>query len=1051
MAKRAVAKVKIHQKGGAKNALYIGGLRDELPREPDHEVSEQSLARSEGDDLQIELREDDERIWGWNVPYFIADDGYGAWETEEGRALLESYSLTLSAQHMGLCPPPPSAEKIVGAEKRENLVAHFSAMAELEERRQQGLSHLRIILTVGLEVTDQELRVMGNDFMRENFILCSGFGAIHRDTRHAHLHLYIHARQLNELKLELKQEYFRLDESWMKICAEGLGAPEIYDIHLDLKDKTEIWKEQCEKARVEGKDLPPKPDRWADHHDTLLSFRPFDDRWCGRLRAQTRVAEMKVVCLEATRAKAEDVAAARTASAALRERLDLAAERRLNSKRETKRQLPPEIITVQEARELKGFERELHEIEKARETHSRKIAVPDRQFTQSVLNFDEPGAGPRGQMDFDFKPVPDQDQSDASTQRPSLNVPGVFEGERETKELLPSMMRDPIPSAADAARILGRELVTEARRTFIEDRLKTGQSGEALSRLQEGLAESRLEHAQAHQEAEHCRATLASQNLSEPPYQLELDERNYLASAALCVPEALRTRILYELARAYFNPVTNDIPVRVPESSAPQKEVGHQLSPDLKPDHEPERKQPATNIVEHPKSTILAREDGTAGDINTPPLSAGPSNGTIAQTLPDEEVRRLLVAAEMADGRAAVLRFEERCFAVMPHFWKASAQDVTLAEVELKIQEAIEQKKSTERLTVVRSRVRADLAVEREQLPLRRQEAEIEASALAKQLSHEVAERKHVGLEMPVAEPTVDELSELTRNAVAAHDPQLLKQVFELELSQALRDEQQQGGGTEGKAQPLRSLEEKLVGLEFMALIREHQSQRILSEALSHPEKLALPAKDGKGHEIVRTLAQLGGQKGVTKLFKKITEGKTARGLREQVITAQESYLKYLRADYTNHTAFYEAAQEMASECRTRTLQFGYHTKADPSLTPEDIAEARTEANLLPSPKRDLWFAVVTRAQHAADIRDKRTVFVPETRGGLSLPSPAEEQWRESIRKQLEEERERMERSKPIPVRKALTREPLERLVTHERVDQSSPKKTEETKGSRSR
>jgi hypothetical protein len=339
------------------------------------------------------------------VSWFISDDGYGIWETDEGKALLESHALTLSAHHLGLGPPPETVEKLSVEEKRENLVAHFSALADLEERR-GGVSHFRLILSVGREVSIEQLKALVNAYLRENFPLCSAFVAIHDDTEHRHAHVYVHARQLNQHRIELGQDYFKLDERWMSICAAQLGDPKIYEVHMKLKEQTLEWKKGEKKARERGEAIPPKPDRWGDHHETVLVFRPFDDRWCGRLQAQTRVAETKVAWLEAARAKAEDVTAARAAAAALRERLGSAAERRSNSKRESKRQLPPEIITVREARELKGYERDLREVEKGREANLRQTVVPERVVTQAVLGFEEPVAARESQTGFNFNTSP---------------------------------------------------------------------------------------------------------------------------------------------------------------------------------------------------------------------------------------------------------------------------------------------------------------------------------------------------------------------------------------------------------------------------------------------------------------------------------------------------------------------------------------------------------------------------------------------------------------------------------------------------------------------
>lgn len=392
---RAVAKVSPHIKGGASNAIYIGSLREFPARAAERggqlaEMAEGDAVRAVGDDA----------VWGWNVPWVVADDGYGVWETEEGRALLEDRSLTLAAHHMGLGRAPRSAERLSADDKRENLVAHFSALADLEERR-GGLSHLRIIVTVGREVTIGELKEMVNTFLRENFPLCPAFAAIHDDTKHRHAHIYVHARQLDDRKLDLGQDYFRLDESWMRVCAERLGDPEIYTRHIELKEETRGWSDRAEKAAETGKPLPPKPDRWGDHHDTLLVFRPLDDRWCGRLRAQARVAGSRVRWLEITKARPEEIGAARERAERLGARLAEAAARRGESRREAKRTLPPEVLTVEESRDLLSYERDTRRATPGGQSHvaQRKpvwgVSAAAREG-QLGFNFDTPaGAQPQ--------------------------------------------------------------------------------------------------------------------------------------------------------------------------------------------------------------------------------------------------------------------------------------------------------------------------------------------------------------------------------------------------------------------------------------------------------------------------------------------------------------------------------------------------------------------------------------------------------------------------------------------------------------------------------
>jgi hypothetical protein len=997
-------------------------------------MGEEPSNRSERDELGLE----DDRVWGWNVPWFIADDGHGIWETAEGRALLESHSLTLSAQHLGLGPPLETAEKLFVDEKRENLVAHFSAMADLEERR-GGLSHFRLILSVGREVSIEQLKALVNAYLRENFPLCPAFVAIHDDTEHRHAHVYVQARQLDQRRIDLGQDYFKLDESWMRICATQLGDPKIYDVHMELKGQTLGWKKEEKQARENNEAIPPKPDRWADHHDTLLTFRPFDDRWCGRLQAQTRVAETKVAWLEATRAKAEEMVEARATSAALRARLDSAAERRSSSKREGKRHLPPEIITVLEARELKGYERDLREVVKGKEAGLHETLVQDKVVTSTVLNLEYP---PAGQIGFDFNASPGSEQSGESARMPLLDVRETAGRERETgvpKSAIPGATASP----DDAARVLGRELVAESRLAFIEVRLSQERSRQAKTKLKGELIESRREHAQVQQEGDLCRSSLAAQNLGEPPYQLSVDERSYLTFVSRHVSGFLRQRIVREVDRVEIIPDRVEVADRQSEDSVPHEEVERPSKTNAEPRPAAEKKQPVPTIKNTEQSESACEEVKPRGVIS-PPLTKSPKV-TDSQTLPDEEVQRLFVACELAKGRTAVLLAEERYLAAMPHHWVSPSEGFTLAQVEQGIKNPVNQKKNADGLSAVRERVRDEIAAERMNLPQRRQEAECKAIALENLLSREASARHRLDLKMPDAEPTAEEVGEMTRNAVASRDPQLLGRVYEIQLGQALRAAQEGGG-----AELIRSLEEKMASVEFMAEVRSHRSERTLSEATAHPEKMELPVRDGTGRDIVRTLAQAGPQNGVTGFFKKMVEGKADRLFREQLVEAKGACLHYLSADSAGRAAFHVAAQEMARDCREKSRQLGFRTPTTPILSREEIAEARDEARMLTGTRRDRWFTVATQAQRVADERE--IAALPQRRSvEVFLPGQSGESKKDAAREQVARERARQERLVPVPSRIAIERKTHSIPAIPERNDQSSPTRPSRSGGGRGR
>jgi hypothetical protein len=329
--------------------------------------------------LELELAQmregDDDPIWTYNAPEFVTGDRCGIWDDAVARESLEKNSPPLAALLSRASQHEQTRKPLTLDDKRENAIAYFSVLIELEERRGVA-THFRIILTVGPEASNRELKVMVNAFLKENFPLAQALAAIHRDSSHTHAHIFVHPRQLNQERVNLGQKYFQLDESWMRVCAERLNDPEIYEKHMELKAVTLEWKKRANEARLKGEPIPPKDDRWKDHHETKLRFQPWDDQWCGRLMAQTRVAEKQVEYLQATEAKKKEVAAAAREAEELRARLeDTEKRRRASVRSKTKRVMPAEIITLKEVRALAQYERAIRE--RSRSANREKAAATE--------------------------------------------------------------------------------------------------------------------------------------------------------------------------------------------------------------------------------------------------------------------------------------------------------------------------------------------------------------------------------------------------------------------------------------------------------------------------------------------------------------------------------------------------------------------------------------------------------------------------------------------------------------------------------------------------
>lgn len=980
---RSVAKISAHAKGGGGNAKYIARRRGH-PSD-DREVRED--AGREAPERGSDRDGDEDTIWGWNVPWFVADDGYGVWETEEGRSLLESRSLALSTQHMGLALPPESAEKLTADEKRENLVAHFSALADLEERL-GGLSHFRLILSVGTEVSISELKAMVNAYLREHFPLCPAFVAIHDNTDHRHAHVYVHARQLDNRRVDLGQDYFRLDEGWMRVCAEQLNDPEIYRLHMTLKMETLTWKDREMKAQSEGKESQPKPDRWADHHDTLLTFRPFDDRWSGRLRAQTRVAETKVLWLEAGQAKAEDVAAAREEAGVLRERLDAATRRREKSASESKRQLPAEIITVSEARDLAVYQRAIQErsaekqpqlIAPATASPSTQSQTKNRKPVQAALQFKEtPDISDGRPESAEGKDGRGREPSIAETDRSLQRAP-------ELGSEVPRIEGSLAPITLDRlSRTLGHELVAETRLAYLENcaSAKTRKSPKEVRQLKEQLIEAREDYAGVNIKAEEYRLLLSEQHLNILPLKITADEQCILKVFSKHVPENLRERIRVELSRAHI------IQDREGESADRQND------------------KPGLQV-----ETIMPREGSP-------------------RALPDDEVWSMVVNLELARARAIALLAEEQDFKAKPHMWLSPTQGISLGQIEKQIVERLVQRRGVDDLNTLKTKVQLELKEERVRQPHKRTEAETEVKTLTERLEREKQTRKAAGLPMPSGRFSEEAIRELIGHAEGSRDTQLLGRVYEIERAQALEHTRSTGDST-----AVRGLEERYVGLKLEAQVNQHRAESSLARAQKDSTGIMLPAKDEKGRDIATSLDAWHPGKGIKGALRKLAESREHREFREKLEATKGSYLSHLGQRVERQADYCETLRVITDNCRKLSHVYGFDTPAAPSLDLEKIKDLRDYALKQQGGVSNPWLRECARAE---DLLRSGKTLTAQTRQShdvaSQLPDPARE---EKIRKEIEEARAKQERMVRVPTSRPLNQGRDSNLIERNRDEQT--------------
>src|SRR5262249_285275 len=154
-------------------------------------------------------------------------------------------------------------------EKVANVRAFFGSKEQFEKAK-GGRTHYHLILSFDVPANNLQIRNITNQFLTETFPKAIAFGAIHRDTEHPHVHLYLHARQVDGKKIYLtRQQYGSIDENWARIYSEFAGERSVYVEHLRKKEETKQWKIAAAEAYRRGEPIPPKPERDNDRRERL--------------------------------------------------------------------------------------------------------------------------------------------------------------------------------------------------------------------------------------------------------------------------------------------------------------------------------------------------------------------------------------------------------------------------------------------------------------------------------------------------------------------------------------------------------------------------------------------------------------------------------------------------------------------------------------------------------------------------------------------------------------------------------------------------------------
>jgi len=331
---------------------------------------------------------DADPVWTWNAPNFLTGDDYGSDESKSSRALSDvtAQDAILTEKMMAGVTSQNDRRRL--KEKVANVRAFFGSKEQFEKAK-GGRTHYRVILSFDVPATNSQIRDLTNQFLKETFPKAIAFGAIHRDTEHPHVHLFLHARQVDGKKIYLsRQEHASIDEKWAKIYSEFSGERSVYVQHLRKKEETKQWKIAAAEAYQKGETIPPKPERDNDRREKLAEqrlsaqrsqardrgkqldprpaaepvMRPGSERETSRLLAKEQVAREELAHLIRTQApEARVMWAAKTAR-----EYGIALEKTLALRKQMgKEELPQIVYTTEEWKQLKEYAR------------SRDIAVKD--------------------------------------------------------------------------------------------------------------------------------------------------------------------------------------------------------------------------------------------------------------------------------------------------------------------------------------------------------------------------------------------------------------------------------------------------------------------------------------------------------------------------------------------------------------------------------------------------------------------------------------------------------------------------------------------------
>lgn len=308
-------------------------------------------------------------VWTWNAPSHLTGDNCGIQQGNIGRLIDNAGGHATPSERN-------RAERL--REKVARLRTYFGYKEQFEKAK-GGRTHYRVILSFDVPATNEQIRGLTNQFLKDTFPKAIGFAAIHRDTDHPHVHVYLHARQIDGRKIYLNRDAYRtIDENWAKIYSEFAGDRSIYVQHRLKKEETREWKIAAAEAYRKGEPIPPKPERDNDRRERLAEqrlsaqrseardqgkqlesrpkaepvSRPASEKETSRLVAKTNVAQEQLAHLIRTDASAAQIKSV----AGLAYEFTSALDKTVALRKEMGRERPPQpVYTTEEWKQLKQY------------------------------------------------------------------------------------------------------------------------------------------------------------------------------------------------------------------------------------------------------------------------------------------------------------------------------------------------------------------------------------------------------------------------------------------------------------------------------------------------------------------------------------------------------------------------------------------------------------------------------------------------------------------------------------------------------------------------